>query len=214
MGQQKVKESKPTESKAAPKEEEKKIVVKRWKGKDWFTIISPKSFGNTFVADTPTTDPKSLVGRNVEVNVGDFFRQPNKYYMKIKFRIDRVEGKEAYTSFNGYSCLNEYISRYVRRGSEKVTLIDYVTTKDNWKIQVYSIAILNRKTDKKVQKAVRKAIQVYLSDKAKASTLEEFMKAVIAGIHQKHIKKTFSKIYPIRFSEISKIEVIKAGVAS
>lgn len=212
MGQQRVKEdakAEKTEKKSAPKEE-KKIIVKKWKGKEWFSIMSPVSFGNTFIADTPTTDPKTLVGRTVFVNVADFFRQPQKYYMKMQFKINKVDGKNAYTRFNGYVCLKEYLSRYVRKGSQKIMSIEYYTTKDNWNIQVYSMAVLNRNTDAAVQTAVRKAMREYLAEKIQTSTIEEFMKAVIAGIHQKHMKKTFSKIYPIRFSEISKIEVIKA----
>jgi len=214
MGQQKVKKGAQSEKKDESTEEkpkeERKPVVKKWKGKDWFTIISPEAFGKTFVAETPTTDPKALVGRNVEVSVSDFFRQPTKYYMKMSFKITSVDGKEAHTRFNGFTCLREYLARYVRKGTQKIMLIDYATTKDNWKIQVYTLAILNKNTDNKVQKAVRKNIKEYIEDKTASSTMEEFMKAVIAGIHQKHIKKTFSKIYPIRFSEISKIEVIKA----
>ncbi|MFH1364610.1 MAG: hypothetical protein ABIH52_03045, partial [Candidatus Aenigmatarchaeota archaeon] len=208
MGQQKVKAEalKEGKKKDAPKDEpkeEKKTVVKKWKGKDWFSIMSPKSFGESLINETPTTDPKTLIGRTVEINVGDFFRQPAKYYMKMKFKIDRVEGRNAHTLFNGYTCLNEYISRYIRKGSQKVTSIDYATTKDNWKIQVYVLAILNRNVERGVQKAVRKGIKEYIEDKVKASTMEEFMKAVISGIPQRHVKKTFSKIYPIRFSEIS-----------
>ncbi len=173
--------------------------------------MAPKAFGGNLIAETPSLDPKSLIGRNIDVNMADLTGKSSKFYMNMRFRVNKVEDKNAFTMFNGYYCLREHLFRVVRKRSQKVRTINNVETKDNWRLQVTTLIILNRNTDVTVQKKERKLIHDYLEDFAKKSSLEDFVKATINGIIQKHIRKTGSKIYPVRFSEIEKIEVLKAG---
>lgn len=194
----------------SPRPESEKGVVKKWKGKDWFVVLSPKIFGENYLAETPTTDPKSLIGRNIEVNVAELTNQANKYYMKLKFKINRVDGKTAYTQFDGYVILKEYLFRVIRKGTQKVQLIKELETKDKWKLQITATVVLNRNTNAEIQKKVRKFIEDYLSERAQASTIDDFITGVINSVYQRNIKKKESKTYPIRFSEIEKIEVLKA----
>jgi ribosomal protein S3AE len=217
MGQQKVKE-KGTEEKVEKKGEEKveekpkrqEKVVKRWKGKDWFTILAPEYFGENVIAETPATDPKTIIGRTVEVNVSDLIGQKGKDYQKIRFRADRVDGKKVHTSFCGYFCIREYISRVVRKRLQKIEIIDSVKTKDEWVLQVSSVAIMNRNVDSNVQKKVRVWMSDQLGQVASRSAIDEFVKFIIAGTVQHKMKKQGSRIYPVRFFEIAKIEVLKS----
>ena len=198
------------EAESKEEREDRGEKVKKWKGKDWFTILTPKMFGETLLAETPATDPNSIIGRNVEVSVAEIMDNPNKYYMKLKFRLDSMDGKKIYTRFNGFSVLREYIIRSVRKGAEKVYGIGEFETKDGWKLQISTVTILNRASDLNIQKKVRKMIQEYLAEDSKKSTIDDFVKNVVEGVYQKHLRKTGNKIYPIRFMEIEKIEVMKA----
>lgn len=190
------------------KERRPEKVARKWKGKDWYVILAPKIFGGNTIAETPTLDPKSLMGRIVDVNLADLTGKSSKFYINMRFKINGIEDKNALTLFNGYYCLREHLFRVVRKRSQKVKTINNVETKDNWKLQITTTIILNRNTNVTVQKKERKLIRDYLEDFAKKSSLEDFVKATINGIIQKHIRKTGSKIYPVRFSEIEKIEVL------
>lgn len=185
------------------------MAARKWKGKDWFAILTPKMFNESFINETPTTDPKTLVGRNIEVSVSELLKQPQKYFMKVIFRIDKIDEKSrtAYTRFNGLAVNREHIYRMVRKRIQKVETTYYVETKDKWKLQVTTVAILNRNTETEVQSKMRKHLEERVKEEAGNLDLDDFIKLVVNGILQVKIKKSGSKIYPVRFTEISKIEV-------
>ena len=173
-------------------------------------------FNEEFVTETPTTDSKSLVGRNLEVNVSELLRQPQKYYMKLLFKIDRIDDKTrtAYTRFNGFSVSKEHVYRVVRKRVQKVELISEVQTKDGWKLQVSTLTILNRNTDAEIQRKVRNHVEEMLSKEAGEAGIDDFVKLVVNSVLQMKMKKSATKIYPVRFSEITKIEVVNVPKAS
>jgi small subunit ribosomal protein S3Ae len=183
--------------------------TRKWKGKDWFAILTPKMFNENFITETPTTDPKTLMGRNLEVNVSDLLKQPQKYYMKLVFKIDNIDDKEkrVYTRFNGYFVSKEHVYRVVRKRIQKVESVIYVETSDKWKLQISSIVILNRNTESEVQRKVRKHVESFIKEQASKLSIDDFVKLVVNGVLQMKIKKSGTKIYPVRFSEITKIEV-------
>ncbi len=169
-------------------------------------------FNENFLTETPATDPKSLMGRNVEVNVSELMGNPSKYFMKLIFKIDRIDddGKRAYTRFNGYKVNKEHIYRVVRKRIQKVEHITDVKTKDGWELQISALAILNRNTESEIQRKVRKQIEEFLQSQAKKLGIDDFVKFVVNNVLQMKIRKMCSKTYPVRFSEITKIEVRNA----
>jgi len=181
------------------------------KGKDWYVILAPKMFSETQMAETPAIDPKVLVGRTVESNVSELLGQPDKYYMNLKFKITGVNDHNASTRFHGYSCAKEHLFRIIRKRSQKVRATTNVETKDGWKLQVVSLVILNRNTDIEVRRKVRKIMVSGLMESAKGSGMDSFIRSITGGVLQKDIRKLGNKIYPVRFSEIERIEVLKAG---
>lgn len=187
---------------------ERPEMVKKWKGKDWFSIISPDIFGKNFLYETPTTDPNSLIGRVVEVGVPDLTGDQTKYYMKVRFRINRIVEGKAFTEFHGFRCATEYVFRMVRKGSQRVDVNQVINTMDGYKLRIGFIGILNRNVETTVKGRFRKFVTELLKENATKITLDDFVKGVIAGVIQKKIKKRGSTIYPVRFSEINKIEVM------
>lgn len=163
------------------------------------------------LAETPATDPKALTDRCVEASAVDFTGDKRKQHMKLIFKTTELADSKLNTRFNGYRCTNEFVTRFVRKGSQKIDATDYVETKDEWKLQVTVVAILNRNVDTNLQKKARKFVVKKLKDTASKNNLADFIKGVMASVYQKDIRKQGSKIYPIRFAEISKIEVIKPG---
>ena len=190
--------------------QQKEAASKKWKGKDWYAILAPKMFNEYQMAETPTTDPANLVGRNIEIGVSDLLGQPQKYYMKIFFKITDVDSRNAYTRFNGYATTREYLYRVVRKRNEKVESTDTMDTRDGWKLQITSVAILNRNTEAEVSKKVRNIMVAHIKETASKAGSEMLIKKILEGSLQKEIRKLGSKVYPVRFCEVSKIEVVKA----
>ncbi len=185
--------------------------VKKWKGKDWFDIVTPAEFGSKIIYQTPSTDPASLIGRNVNVPVSEVTGDRSKYFMQLKFRITSVKGTNAQTIPNGMQCLSEYLSRIVRKRKDKIEITHIVKTKDGWKVRIKPLLIMTRNVSSSVRTEVRNNINKFLDDHAKKLTLNEIMNEVIKGSFQMKMKKQLSKIYPIRFSEIGKIKVLEAS---
>ncbi len=180
------------------------------KGKEWLTILAPKIFGEKVIGETPFTDQKTVINRVVEVSVPELTGDHSKFYMNLKFRIIKTEGNNGYTRFDGYECLKEHVLRNLRRRLQKVEIINYYETKDNWKLQITTVIILNRNTPTTIKKSVRKIVYEFLKENLKKLPLDDFLKITITGILQKKVKNEVNKTYPVRFSEITKIEVIKA----
>lgn len=148
----------------------------------------------------------------VEVSLSDLMSQPQKHYMRLFLKTVELDGRSLRTVFGGFVLSKEQIFRIVRKRTDKLEVVNTVQTKDNWTIQVTTIAVLNRNAETSVQKKIRNEVDRFIKDRASNSTMDEFVKLVINNIFQVGIKKTCSKIYPVRFSEIAKIEVVKAGV--
>ncbi len=198
---------KPQDEKKQRQRQDSAQAAKKWKGKDWFVIFSPSLFGSRVIGETPATNPKTLMGRNIEVSLSDLIDKPGKDFSRVVFSVNRIEKKAAYTRFNGYVTLKEHVMRMVRKRTEKVQSVIYVETKDKWRLQVTSVAILNRNTESSVTKKVRSGMEKMLSDTVASVTLDDFLKSIISTGIQKDIKKFGNKIYPVRFYEIEKIEV-------
>lgn len=212
MGAQRVKEEQPKEEKAESKEGKEKPrverVTKKWKGKDWFTIVAPKSFGEAKIAETPATDPKTLLGRTIYVSVNELLGQKGRDYQKLSFRIERIDNRIAYTVFYGYDVAREFLSRVIRKRLQKVEIVGDFRTKDEWLLHISALAIMNRNVEKNIQTKVRLWAADNIKQSAEKAGVDEFMKYIVSGTVQHRMKKQGSKIYPVRFFEISKIRVV------
>jgi ribosomal protein S3AE len=197
---------------AAPKKKiSKKAAERKWKGKDWFSISAPDWLGGTEIAETPATDSKIVEGRVVEVPVSELTKDQSKYYMRLKFRAEKPAENDVKTMFHSFFCVNEYVMRMGRKGLGKVTVYEDVETKDKWQLQVSVLVILNRRGNSEIKKKMRGLVSRIMREKANDLDHGDFVKAAMAGVFQMKIKKGGSKIYPVRFAEIIKIEALKPG---
>ncbi len=184
--------------------------MKKWKGKDWFNILAPRELGAKLLGQTPTTDPKSLVGRNMEVGVPDITGDRSKYYMKVNVRINKIEGKTCLTSFNGFECAREHLLRMVRKRNQKVENVFDVVTKDGWLLRIKPWTILNGKPAASVESKMRMFTMNFFNEFAKKNNTSDLIRKVISTEIQMRIKKEGSKIYPVRFSEVARIKVLRS----
>lgn len=189
---------------------EEKIQLKKWKGKDWFNILAPRDLGSKLLGQSPATDPKTLVGRTMEFGAAEITGDNSKYYMKLSVRIINVEGRTCLTSFNGFECTRDHLLRMVRKRNQKVETVIDVSTKDGWILRMKPWTILNGKPPTKVETKMRHFVMNFFNDAASKSNMNDMLRKILTTEMQMMLKKSGSKIYPIRFSEVARIKVLKS----
>ncbi len=199
------------EKEATPDETpEEKIQVKKWKGKDWFNILAPREFGAKLLGQSPATDPKSLMGRTMEIGAPEITGDNSKYYMKLSVKITNVEGKTCLTSFNGLECTRDHLLRMVRKRNQKVECIIDAATKDGWVLRIKPWTILNGKPPATVETKMRHLVMNFFGDFASKNSMSDVVRKALTTEMQMMLKKSGSKVYPVRFSEIARIKVLKS----
>ena len=175
--------------------------------KQWYDIIAPKVFDEKKLGEALSADSKNLVGRTVSVSLADITGDYSKFYIKLKFQIERIDDK-VHAKFIGHECMHERIYRMVHRYMRRVDCVQDVVTKDNQKIRIKTIFILIKRVNTSIKSSARNVTKKLLEKAAREKTSDDFMKAVISGELQSNIKKEISKIYPVGNIEIRKSEFL------
>jgi len=168
-------------------------MVSKLRGKDWYQIVAPKFFGDFIIGETPVMTPNQLIGRVIETSLTDFTGDASKYYLKLYFKIKRVNGNKAITEFFGHDCTRDFIARIVRRRTTRIDTNDVIKLADN-KMRVKSIAISNRRVSRNVKIKIRKTIREIIIKTLENMKTEEFIKEMIGGKIQQNIRKNVSNL--------------------
>ncbi|MBU5537483.1 MAG: hypothetical protein QW818_01580 [Candidatus Aenigmatarchaeota archaeon] len=184
-------------------------MVVKLKGKQWFTILAPKYFGEKEIGKTLSSTPENLIGKTLSISAVDLTNDINKYYIKLKFRIISVDSDKAFTQFYGSECLQDYIARMVLRRIKRLDSIQDLTTRDNVKIRVKSLIIVPKKAKSSVASKIRNFVMSITKKEVEESTLEEFLYKMLSNEIKNKILKEGRKIYPIRNFEIRRTEIIQ-----
>ncbi len=182
-------------------------MASKLKGKEWYQIVAPKFFGDFVIGETIAMEPKQLKGRIIETSLTDITGDPTKYYLKFYFKIEEIKDKKAITRFFGHDCTRDFLARIVRRRSTRIDTNDIINLKDN-KMRVKAVAISNRSVSKNIDKRVRKNIRELIKENVSKMKTEEFIREIIDGKLQQKIRKAISKVYPLRYFEFRKTEVL------
>ena len=98
MAEEKVQEK--VEEKKEVKPEVKQKIEKSLKGKVWIKILAPQFFEEKFLGETLANEPEQVLNRTVEAGAFEF-GNPEKFYFKIFFKVDGIDGSIARTKFLG-----------------------------------------------------------------------------------------------------------------
>jgi small subunit ribosomal protein S3Ae len=186
-------------------------MAKKDKGEKWYTILAPKLFKEAEIGKTISDDPGKVIGRKVSVSLMTLLNDFRKYYIKFSFRVVSIDGDNAITEFAGSECMRDYISRLVRRRSRRVDTVQDLVTKDEVKIRVKGLAIIPRQVKTSVKETVRDNIREIIKNEVERSNLEEFIKRIISDDIKHRILRESSRIYPVRYFEIRKTEILGKG---
>jgi small subunit ribosomal protein S3Ae len=188
---------------AAPRTRKRKGVDK-WKTKKWFTILAPATFNNAIIAHTPGEEAEGLMGRTVHVSARDLTGNIKKNQLMLAFKVNNVQGLNAYTRFDAVEVQPSALRRLVRRRSTKVESVDDVTCKDGTRARVKSVALSANKISRPQQAAVRRILRAEAAEVAAGSDFEALLNACATS---EPIAKAIDKARKI--APMKRVDVLK-----
>ncbi len=189
----------------------KRKKIDTWKTKRWYTVYTPKMFGEAKIGETLASDPESLIGRVVETTMKDLTGDISKQHVKLKFKITEVKGDKAFTEFKAQSLSRDYMRSQIRRKTTRVEGVTDVVTKDGSKLRVKTIALAIGRAQTAQEKAIRRIMSSKVFRAARRATLDRFIQEVVLGKTSSEMYKAASKIYPLKRVEVRKVRVLASG---
>jgi len=180
----------------------------KWRGKAWYTVVSPPYFGNIELGSIPADEPSKLIGRVVEATLYDITNDFAHQYLKIYFQITEVDGKTAKTMFKGHEYSRDYLRSLVRRRTTRVEGIFNLTTKDGYKVRVSVSAFTLTRIKTSQENALRRLMKKIVEEKALNLTYDQFVQEVVLGKIASDIYNEAKKITPIRHIGIRKSRLL------
>jgi len=171
----------------------------------WYTIVTPKEFGNYTIGETLAFEPQKLVGRNIKIGMMALMNDPKKQSIRLVFRIKSVSDKTAATEIMQYEVMPSHIKRMMRKGRKKIGDSFIAELKDKSKIRIKPVIITKTKTQKSILTAIRKIAKQFIIEKAKTQNFTEMIHDTISTKFQREMRDKLKKIYPIAFCEFRMI---------
>ena len=185
-----------------------------WKAKQWYNMVAPDMFGKSNIGETVADEPEKLIGRIIEVTLGELTNDLSKQNTKLILKIDRVGGDTAYTKYMGHQLTQDYLRSLVKRETSAVETNISVTTKDGYTIRVKPSCFTIKRARENQVKAIRQVMNTVIEAKAKELDLQQFIQDVVTGKLSANIYHDVKPIYPLRRVEVRKTEVEAEPVAA
>ena len=136
-------------------------MAKALKGKEWFKIHSPKYLGGTLIGETPAIEAEQIIGRIIDISLTDLTGDPSRYYMKLFFKISKIEGNKALTDFVGHECTRDFISRVVQLRTNRIDTNGIFKIEDS-KVRIKSLIVTNRHVTASISTEIRKTVNAMI----------------------------------------------------
>lgn len=178
-----------------------------WKAKQWYNVVAPDMFGKNNIGETIAEEPEKLIGRVVEITLGELTNDLSKQNTKLILKIDRVGGDTAYTKFIGHQLTQDYLRSLVKRQTSAVETNVSVTTKDGYTVKVKPSCFTIKRARANQVKAIRQIMNRVIEAKAKELDLPQFIQEVVTGKLSASIYHDVKPVYPLRRVEVRKTEI-------
>jgi small subunit ribosomal protein S3Ae len=188
--------------------------VEGWKAKSWYRIHVPEVFGKTYIGDTISNDPATVMGRILQTTLGEIIQDYTKQHIKIRVKVTGVAGDAAYTEFVGHELTRDYMRSMVKRRTSRIDTILSVTTKDGKILRITMTCLTLTRANLSQVHAVRSAMTQFIQSYAAQREFPAFVKDMVAGEITKELFKLVKPIYPVRRVEIIKSRVEPEGKAA
>ncbi len=178
-----------------------------WKAKSWYNLVAPDMFGKTNIGETVADVPEKLIGRIVEITLGELTNDLSKQNTKLILKIDRVGGDSAYTKYMGHQLTQDYLRSLVKRQTSAIETNISVTTKDGYTLRVKPSCFTIKRARANQVKAIRVIMNNVIAAKAKELDMQQFVQDVVTGKLSAIIYHDVKPIYPLRRVEVRKTEI-------
>jgi small subunit ribosomal protein S3Ae len=178
-----------------------------WKAKSWYNLVAPDMFGKTNIGETVADVPEKLIGRIVEITLGELTNDLSKQNTKLILKIDRVGGDSAYTKYMGHQLTQDYLRSLVKRQTSAVETNISVTTKDGYTLRVKPSCFTIKRARANQVKAIRSIMNNVIAAKAKELDMQQFVQDVVTGKLSASIYHDVKPVYPLRRVEVRKTEI-------
>jgi small subunit ribosomal protein S3Ae len=179
-------------------------VKDKWRGKSWYSVVSPSYFGGVELGTLPAEDPSTVGGRIIDSTLYDITNDFAHQYLKMYFQVTDVDDKTAHTIFKGHEYSRDYLRSLVRRRTTRVEGVFNVTTMDSYKLRLaVSVFTLSRiKTSQ--EQIVRAIMKDVVEQKASELDFDSFVQEVVLGKIASDIYNEAKKVAPLRHVGIRK----------
>jgi small subunit ribosomal protein S3Ae len=181
------------------------------KGKKWYVVVAPEMFGRTVVGEIPGDSPEKLLGRNIEITLGELTSDASKQHTKLIFQVKEVDGDTASTKFLGHRLSRDYLRSLVKRKTSKIDVISTVETRDGSKVGVKSSCFTVKRAKERQAKAIREIMKDVIESRASSLTLSQYIQEIVLGKLAADIYKDAKRVYPLRRVEIESTKVYQIG---
>ena len=176
----------------------------KWKKKKWYTVLSPLSFDQKALGETPAAKPNLVENRTMTVNLDMLTGDRKQRHISITFKVNKIQGSNAQTVTVGHEIKMGYIGRMIRRRKSKVTATCLTQTKDNKQIMVTALCLCGNKVPNKNETAIRKLMEEEIIHAARRKDSEQFIQELIFGSIAAKIFKRAKNHAIIKRIEITK----------
>jgi len=191
------------------KKKKSKLRKVSFKDKDWYTIISPKSFNFKPIGEIIGME-NNIIDRTVETLLYDFTNKYEDISLKLKFKVVQVnlESKQAKSIFLGHTYTNDYVRSLIGRGSSKIQTIMNLTTKDDYVFRLTIICTTIKRARSSQQIIIRKIMREILKEFAQTLNHEKFITGMIYSEFSNQILRIAKTIYPLSNCSVIKCKLI------
>ena len=179
-------------------------VKDKWRGKVWYSVMSPPYFGGVELGSIPADDPSKLVGRVVDATLYDITNDFAHQYLNMYFTVADVEDKTARTIFKGHEYSRDYLRSLVRRRTTRVDGIFNVATMDGYglslAVSVFTLARIKTSQEQEIRAVMRRIV----GEKASSLTFDQFVQELVLGKIASDVYNEAKKIAPLRHVGIRK----------
>ncbi|MHC1567701.1 MAG: 30S ribosomal protein S3ae [Candidatus Syntropharchaeia archaeon] len=180
-----------------------------WSAKKWYTVVAPEMFGNSVVGETPADHPKKLIGRTIEMTLGELTNDYSKQHAKLIFKINDVDGNTARTKLVGHRVTRDYLRSLVKRRTSKIDAVVDVETNDGYGLRVKLSCFTVKRAKKSHIRDIRATMEKIVKNRAKELSFNQYIQEIVLGKLASDIYRHAKTIYPLRRVEMNKTEVRK-----
>ena len=181
--------------------------LQKVKKKKWYAMCA-RMFNNAALGETFAAEESKLLGRVVSVNLASLSGDIKRQSVSLRFKISSVKEGNAYADVISYVTSANAIKRLVRRGVERFDISFTAETSDHVKVRIKTIVLTRSKTSSSVLKALRKACTESIAKETSNMSYEQLISALIEHRLQSELRKSLSKIYPLKAFEIKVLHVL------